>query len=218
MPITEGAFDWRETAERLAQFVHQRPRIEARSGGFADLDRGLLFRLPLVLPSPDVSLPVDAYQRQLTDRLARQAVFLARAGATAIGLWDTEDELVAHKVFKRYVVRGNGRAQPTHLATKGKSRYGSRLRLQNARRLLEETNQRLCDWSTEPIERAFVSCPKRLLADFRQASPTFPFAPESVLTIPFHVNEPGHTILLQVRRRLSKGRIVPLHDTSTADP
>ena len=39
------------------------------------------------------------------------------------------EELVRHKVFKRYVVRGRGRAQPTHLKSKGKSRYGSRLRL-----------------------------------------------------------------------------------------
>ena len=49
----------------------------------------------------------------------------------ATRLW-RDDELVAHKVVKKYVVRGRGRAQPLHLKTRGKSRYGSRLRLANA--------------------------------------------------------------------------------------
>ena len=43
-----------------------------------------------------------------------------------------DGEIVHTKSIKKYVVRGRGRAQPTHLATKGKSRYGSRLRLQKA--------------------------------------------------------------------------------------
>ena len=57
-------------------------------------------------------------------------LLLLQAGAMAIGQWDV-DELMYHKAIRRYVVRGHGRAQPLHARTKGKSRYGARLRLQN---------------------------------------------------------------------------------------
>jgi len=77
-------------------------------------------------------------------------------------------------------VRGNGRAQATHLKTRGKSRYGSRLRLQNWRRLLSETNERLHDlWQQYGVPaRVFWSAPVRVWADVLAADPLPPFVRE----------------------------------------
>lgn len=218
-------FPWPDTADHLEALLRHTPlRIERRTGSFVadpptDQPTGQpnaqpgaqpswRFTPPLVQPIPaDCSTP-EAYLRGLHDTLGLQAVVLLRAGATAIGLW-RDDELLAHKAFKRYVVRGNGKAQTTHLATKGKSKYGSRLRLQNARRQLEETNERLTAWTTEhgPFDRLLYAAPERLWADLLRADPPPPFDPDSARRIPLHTHTPDHRELLRVRRIIARGRI-----------
>ena len=89
------------------------------------------FHPPLAVPIEDCTA-TEYLQRLESFRLGLHAVLLIQAGACALGLW-RDEELLEHKAFKAYVVRGRGRAQPTHLKTRGKSRYGSRLRLQNHR-------------------------------------------------------------------------------------
>lgn len=64
---------------------------------------------------------LEALRRELCEPLGPCCVVLVRAGAFALGLWD-DDELVQHKAKKRYVTRGKGKAQLTHLKTRGKSR------------------------------------------------------------------------------------------------
>lgn len=159
-------------------------------------------------PIPEATRSVSDYLDQLSDELGLQAALLIRAGVSVLGIW-REEELLAHKVIKKYVVRGKGRAQPTHLKTRGKSRYGSRLRLQGARALLEETNQRLLDWRREygKEDRFFLSGPVRLLADLRRANPTPPDSLEHALRIRIPVRDPSHKELLRVRKLLCRGSI-----------
>lgn len=138
------------------------------------------------------------------------AVVLMRAGAVALGIW-RGNELLSHKAIRKYVVRGKGRAQPTYLRSKGKSRYGSRLRLQNWKRLLKETNEWLNDaWAQLGIpQRVFYSAPVRVQVDLRDAEPPPPFAvtdPGSV-RIPIHVHRPDHAELLRVRATLAWGHV-----------
>jgi len=134
-------------------------------------------------------------------------VVLVRAGATALGVWK-DGELLGHKVIKRYVVRGKGKAQPMHLKTKGKSRYGSRLRLQGYKAQLEETIGRLSEWREEygKPDQFLLSCGKRLLGDLRQMDPPLPADPEPV-RIPFEVRESSFEELLRIRKRTEWGRI-----------
>ena len=157
-------------------------------------------RVPLVLRlRADES--ADDLRRRLAAPLGRELVMLVRAGAAALGWW-RDGAMAAHKTFARYVVRGHGRAQPTHLRTKGKSRYGARLRLQNARRLTLEINERVDLWWREAggFDAVYVACPERIWPDLRRPE----FDP---IRIPLHVHEPRHEELLRVRRLLERGSV-----------
>jgi hypothetical protein len=126
-----------------------------------------------------------------------------------MGLWEGE-ALLAHKVIKKYVVRGKGKAQPTHLKTRGKSRYGSRLRLRNAQAQLVQTNEKLASWwaAHGAAEDVFVSCPKRTLPELFACSPPPPFPREALLRIPLDVHVPDFQELKNVYRRMSRGRVL----------
>lgn len=139
----------------------------------------------------------------------RFGVLLLQAGAAALGLFH-DDEVLDHKAIKRYVVRGKGRAQPTHLKTRGKSRMGSRLRLRNAERLLEEVSERLGSWWDEETvpTRLFVSAPVRLYADLARAKPPPPVGVDDPrrVRIPLDVNVPTHAELMRVHRSMCRAR------------
>lgn len=208
-------FGWRHTGEVLRAAM-QVCRLECAERGAFTLrgdDGEELGRLrpPSVLSPAEGEDSFD-YLHRLPEALGREVVLLLRAGSAALGLWE-DDELVAHKVFTRYVVRGKGRAQPTHLKTKGKSRYGARLRLRNAQALLEECNERLQEWWQDeehgPFDRVYWSMPIRMRTDLFEASPAPPFDREDprMVKIALHVHEPRHEELLRIRRALCRGAI-----------
>jgi hypothetical protein len=184
-------------------------RVEESGRWFESADRATRVVVPLVAPIPAGCRSVDDYLASVPTVLGRHLVVLMQAGAVALGVFDLGEE-VATKSFKRYVVRGTGRSQPTHLATKGKSRYGSRLRLQNATRLLEETNEKLGEWRRHigDWETIFVSCPVKLWPTLWEVEPPPPFERErSVVRIPKDLPRPTTDVLLRTYRGLLWGRI-----------
>ncbi|MBI5852714.1 MAG: hypothetical protein HZB39_17005 [Planctomycetes bacterium] len=199
-----AGFPWHETKARLRE-------LDATSRA------GSRIVLPAVLPPIAPGETLDDWLARVPDALGVQVVVLLRAGSAALGLWDG-DECVVHKVFTRYVVRGNGKAQPLHAKTKGKSRYGARLRLQNARRLLEEVGERLVEWfATWPAPEAIHwSCPVRQWPELFAANPPPPFPRDDprLRRIAMHVHEPRFEELLRVRRALARGRIGEATDRS----
>ena len=165
-----------------------------------------------LLPGEDLEGSVlAAWLRELPGNLGLECLLLVQAGASAVGIWD-DDELIRHKVIKKYVVRGKGRAQTLHLKTRGKSRYGSRLRLQNARAQLEETNQKLQDWWDElgEPERIVASCPVRTWPELFKAEPPPPFEKNDprLRRAGLDVRIPSFEELLRVRSLLYRGRRV----------
>jgi hypothetical protein len=205
-PAARSSFHWSECHEALDAL--------AREGGF-ERDRrafvrpGLRVTPPLVLPAPEGCATLAEYLDALPAEPGRQLVVLLQAGAASLGMFDGGEPL-ATKTIKKYVVRGRGRAQPAHLATKGKSRYGSRLRLQNARKLLEETNEHLREWWEElgPAELVFHSAPVRLWPELFQAKPPPPFERDGPLArIPLDLPRPTTEVLLRAYRSLCHGRI-----------
>ena len=163
---------------------------------------------------PPVILPT--YGRDPTsylaaaDRPGLHTVLLVQAGATAVGIWQ-DDQLLDHKVIKKYVVRSKGRAQPLHLKTRGKSRYGSRLRLLEARQQLVETNEKLIEyWRKHGQPRmTLYSVPVRTWPELFRCEPPPPFdrrAPE-LIKIPLHVHQPNLAELERVRARLGRAAV-----------
>src|SRR5262245_3084451 len=216
-PARRVRFAWQETRDQLFAFAERFPAAAADARGrvFAapsaasgSGDTAARLVVPFLLPPPLPGELAAAYGARLPDRIGRHCVLLLQAGAMAIGYWD-EGELVRHKAQKRYVVRGHGRAQPLHLATKGKSRYGSRLRLQNWRRLLADVTTRLTAWWDElgAPEQPFAAVPLRAWAPLCATHPPPPFARGDARHVPRHVHVPDHRELLAVRRWLAHGRL-----------
>lgn len=209
-------FRWPETRETLARLAKRGVFVGEPRGRrllcveTARSDAPLAIEVPLVLPRVRDGESLAEYVGRVPTRLGTEIVLLARAGAVAWGLWD-DDRLVLHKVDKRYVVRGTGRAQPSYLKSKGKSRYGSRLRLMNHRALLEDTSARLHALWKEygPADRVYVGCPVRLWAEFASAGAGLPLGfNERILRLPFDFGAPGFEELMRIRARLTTGEIV----------
>lgn len=198
--------------EQLEAFAARWPHARACSGGRSFVVPGAVARLwiPLAAARLGPDEAIGDYARRADTAIGRQVLLLLRAGAVAIGYWDG-DLLVAHKAIRKYVVRGHGRAQPTHLKTRGKSRYGARLRLQNWHRLLVETNERLGEWWRDlgAPERVFHSAPVRSWPELLAVDPPPPFARDAALLhrLPLHVHRPDHEELLRVRGWLVHGRL-----------
>ena len=209
---TLTTFHW-EDADGLL-LAHPDLVYDAEQGTFSGRDpdgQSIVLRPPLMLPVPaGTRTAVDLTRRGSFDP-GRHLVLLIQAGAVAMGLFEF-GEPVQTKSDKKYVVRGKGRAQPTHLASKGKSRYGSRLRLQNARALLEQTNQRIQDWheSLGPIDQIFYNCPVRLWSDLLRTDPIPPFAAADAIRIPLDLAVPTTEVLLRCYKRMSFGRLETL--------
>ena len=205
-------FGLEDLQEQLLAFAERWP------GSVAD-DRGRAFvaaagegRLvpPVLLAPPRPGESVEDYAGRVDVEPGSHVVLLVRAAGAAFGYWNGH-ELLGHKAIRKYVVRGRGKAQPTHLAKKGKSRYGSRLRLQNWQRMLVEINERLRSWWSDlgVPDRVFTSIPVRVFADLCAVDPGPPFVKRDpiVTRIPLHVHRPDHEELMRVHRLLANGRV-----------
>jgi hypothetical protein len=212
LPHSES-FPWTATANRLAGLLKAGP-LEADATGrwyeqYRDARLVAALRPPLVLLGAEGLPQADALLERCADGPGAYAMLLLQAGAAAMGLFQ-DDEMLDHKALKRYVVRGRGRAQSSHLRSGGRSRQGSRLRTRNAKRLLEDVSERLGSWwqGAEPPSRLYVSCPARLYADFCASKPAPPVAIDDParVQIPLDVAVPTHAELLRVHRSINRGR------------
>ena len=200
-------FHWSQSTEILEDLLDAYELVLNRSGHAfvcpGDVD--VRFRPPGVQPITELTPTPQAWLRTVTGP-ETYAIVLVQAGASAMG-WFEGDACLSHKALRRYVRRGLGRAQPLHLKTKGKSRYGSRLRLQNAARQLVETNDKLNQWWDERGRpgRVFASIPVRTWPALLATDPPPPFAKHEVNRIRHHVHVPNHEELMRVQRLLLHG-------------
>lgn len=201
-----------DLAEQLLAFAARWPGAvaDADGGAFLADDARARLRLPPLAARAEPGERIRIYAQRGDAEPGSELILLLRAGAVAFGLWQ-RGELVAHKAERKYVVRGHGRAQPTHRRAQGPSRYGARLRLQNWRRLLTETNERLGDlWSRFGApDRVFWSAPVRVWSDLHAAEPPPPFDRDdrACSRLPLHVHRPDHGELLRVRGWLELGEL-----------
>jgi len=205
-----------DLAEQVEGFWQRFPGARADEAGaqFGPPDGAGCLRLPLSGPRARPTERIGDYFERLPedclDHDEVQLLLLLRAGAMAFGCW-RRGELLQHKAVRKYVVRGNGKAQSTHLKTRGKSRYGSRLRLQNWRSLLAETSLRVADCELQfgPFDRIFHATPVRVFSDLLEADPKPPFGRDDVRLqrVATHVHRPGHDELLRVYRWMQHGFI-----------
>jgi hypothetical protein len=199
-----------DLAEQLDAFASRWPAARADRRGLVFAADGASLRVPLLAPRVVPDEPIAAYAARVPGPSERHVLLLLRAGAMAVGCWHGAD-LLHHKAIRRYVVRGHGKAQSLHAKTRGRSRYGARLRLQNWRRLLGETNERLAAYRDEhgEPERIFVAVPVRVWSELLAAEPPPPFASGDprLQRVPMHVHRPDFAELMRVHRWLGEGRL-----------
>jgi hypothetical protein len=130
-------------------------------------------------------------------------LFLVRAGNCALGRF-ADGEWPAHRVIRKYMTRKKqGKSQLSYLKTKGKSRLGSRVRLQQSREFFSEINQWLCEeLHSGEVDRIGVFCPPLLWGELFQAEPLPPFdkKDQRLFRIPVNINTPNFTELQRVNR------------------
>ena len=229
------SFHWSKIHDRCGVFSPGRD-FKLAASGRAFESQGIRITPPLVFPVTNgdskASAPESAPElatRQLSRRSAQSnsdleaflkrlplepslhCLILLQAGAASLGMFQS-GEVRYTKSMKRYVVRGNGRAQPAYLKSKGKSRAGSRLRLQNARLLFEEVNAKLGEFFDEfgAPDLIFVGAPVRLWPDLFRAKVQPPFDQEHpIIKVPLDLPVPTTEVLLRTYKSLCYGKIEP---------
>ena len=211
-----SAFGWRRTGEVLEELAsvwtltpNPPDRFDAQD---AEGNGRIVFRRPVCLPPILGTDSPESWLERLPDPPGRELIIVLQAGASAVGVFDHErEDWLNRHVFRRYVIRGNGKAQPTHLKTKGKSRYGSRLRLQNAKKLADET----VDWIEQalmqegPIDTVLRAAVDTTWFEFVRHCEVLEQLADRTHRIPIDLGRPNLETLEQARWAAHRGEVLP---------
>jgi len=139
------------------------------------------------------------------------SLVLIRAGQACTGYFH-QGTLIDHKVFRAYMVRQKqGVSQIKHLKTKGKSRAGSRIRLEETTRFFEEINERLTSYADQfPIDMWGISCAKTMWPYYFSSAITPPFSSkaENLIELPFHISQASYEELKKAGNLLQKFHLI----------
>lgn len=180
----------------ITSYDHQKKRIT-----FYDSDHHkiLIIRLSINLKY--------LQEKQIVVKLdfINHIILLIKSGIASVAFFENT-ELMDHKVFRAYMVRKKqGKSQIKYLNTKGKSRAGSRVRLQETLDFLEEINIRLISYFEENrIDLIAINSSKILLPYLFESKSKTPFEKKDprLYKIPKHIASATHENLLEVNEQL----------------
>ena len=132
---------------------------------------------------------------------------LVRAGQAAVGYFH-QGNLLDHKVFRGYLVRQKqGKSQFKYLKTKGKSRAGSRIRLEETLLFFNEINERLQVYAKQyPLNFWGLGCAKTLWPLLFAGEITAPFTSKSseLIELPYPFSKGSYEELQELELRLQQ--------------
>ena len=166
------------------------------------------FRLPVPLPIPGPSMAFSDYLEAIPVIPPSYLMILIQAGHSAMAYFE-DGEMLHHKVIKKYMVRGNGRAQVGYLQSRGKSKAGSRVRLANTVSFFEDINAKLREWDkTEAATRILVACGEKLRPLWFASHTTPPFEKDDprITKVPLDVQRPDLEELVSINKQVLRGR------------
>jgi len=156
-------------------------------------------------------------------------ITLVRAGQAALGYYH-QGRLVEHKIFRAYLVRQKqGKSQYKHLKTKGKSRAGSRIRLEETEQFFKEINQRFQRYASQyPLDFWGLGCRKTLWPLLFDAALPPPFSSKSaaLIELPYSFSKASFEELQILEYRLTQFHLlrsplgeslIQLQQASTSD-
>ncbi len=191
-------------------------QLQAKKNALVVLDTNYdpWFELKFPLPYPAIG-GVDETTEGLADyfdkistTLPNYLILLIQAGNAALGYFE-EGEMSNHKVVRKYMIRKKqGKFQGSHLKTKGKSKYGSRVRLHNTLEFFEDINQKLEDWEiVDEVARILYFASIPLWNMMFESKIPCPFEKEDVRLrkIPKDVHIPNYEELLRINEFAQSG-------------
>lgn len=198
-------------------FFFGEPDKQAFEVWSAEGDKMGLIKLPALFPAPLEREKIPDYLSRFSGMKTHYLILIIQAGTAALGYVE-EGRLIHHKHITRYMVRKKqGKAQITHLKTKGKSRAGSRIRLANSIRFFEEINQKLMDWDViEKTEAILYHCSPSLFPFLfdSKVKPPFEKDDDRLIRVGVNIQKPGFDELERVRKAVDKGLIIALNAAS----
>ncbi len=165
--------------------------------------------LPIIIPEATAQ-GVEDVLHCINNSILSYTIILIQAGAAAIGFYNN-GVLDSHRVIKKYMVRKKqGTSQIKHLKSKGKSRLGSRIRLQNTVLFFEEINQTLQEYKVaDKSETILLSLPINMINLLFTAEVPVPFDRKDprIRKIPMDVNVPCFKELTHVNWNCSRATL-----------
>lgn len=139
-------------------------------------------------------------------------VMLVQAGIASLGAFE-QGNMLYHKVIRKYMVRKcQGKNQLKHLREKGKSREGSRIRLQQTQEFIHEIQDTLTGWKEILDETGMIyySCDVRLFSEIFSGDKKSVISPSGIqfIKIPFYVKPPNYKELVHVNYSLSTSTLI----------
>lgn len=183
------------------------------------------FRVPLTFPTlptkedEQKTLSLSDYSEQIPFLPKPYLLILIQAGYASLGYFE-EGELIYHKAITAYMVRKKqGKSQIKHLNSKGKSRLGSRIRLQNTVLFFEQINAKLKEWHKQAtifdkVERIGQSGSPDLWHLFYTSKEEAPFQKNDsrLRKVPLTVHSPNFEELQRVNTWANCGKITTYTD------
>lgn len=205
--ITKYLADWEDVKPKVIQLEPKKHALHILDESFEKI---FTLKFPLTYPAlGDYSF--ESYRVMIPEELPTYIIMLVQAGASALGYFE-DGEVVAHKADKKYMIRQKrGKAQLSYLKTRGKSKLGSRIRLANTVRFIEEINERLTDWEElYEVERLMYSCSATLWGMLFQAKTPPPFDKKDprLIKIPIDVNVPTFEELQRINELVMQGEVL----------
>ncbi|MCH6200783.1 hypothetical protein MMU07_14455 [Aquiflexum sp. LQ15W] len=138
-------------------------------------------------------------------------VIVSIKSGMAVTAFYENGQLTDHKVFRAYMVRKKqGKSQIKHLKTKGKSRAGSRVRLQETLEFFENINERLQSFFEENrVDLIALGCSPTLVPYFFNSKKATPFEKSDprIFKIPIHVPSATFENMEKTYRTISQTKI-----------
>ncbi|MCL6258139.1 hypothetical protein M3O96_03515 [Aquiflexum sp. TKW24L] len=133
-----------------------------------------------------------------------------KSGIAAVAFYENF-QLMDHKVFRAYMVRKKqGKSQIKYLKTKGKSRAGSRVRLQETLDFFESINERLQSYFEDKrVDLIAFGCSPTLFPYFFQGKKIPPFEKNDprIFKIPVHIPSATFENLEKAYRSISQTKV-----------
>ena len=219
--------------ERLASLNQKEDKILFDSdpkkgvlyGTNSDGEKLFDFRVPLTFPTlptkedEQKTLFLSDYSDEISFLPKPYLLILIQAGYASLGYFE-DGELIHHKAITAYMVRKKqGKSHIKHLNSKGKSRLGSRIRLQNTVWFFEQINLKLKEWHKQSnifdkVERIGQSGSPDLWHLFYTSKEEAPFQKNDsrLRKVPLTVHSPNFEELQRVNSWANQGKVTTYKD------